>query len=63
LRPAHRFAEVKGKHAGQVVAETAGGFTVLSSGGFIDVLRVKRADGKKISAAEADVRLGTILGA
>jgi methionyl-tRNA formyltransferase len=62
LRPVHRFAEVKGKKAGQVVAESAAGFTVLSGGGFIDVLRVKRGAGKKIPASEANVRLGTILG-
>jgi methionyl-tRNA formyltransferase len=62
LRPAHRFADVKGKKAGQVVAESAGGFAVLSGGGFIDVLRVKRGGSKKISAGEAGVRLGTILG-
>jgi methionyl-tRNA formyltransferase len=62
LRPVHRFAEVKGKKAGQVVAVSASGFTVLSSGGFIEVLRLKRGDGKKIYAGEAGVRLGTILG-
>jgi methionyl-tRNA formyltransferase len=62
LRQAHRFAEVRGKKIGQVVAETASGFSVLSSGGFIDVLRVKRGEGKKISAAQAGVRLGTIFG-
>jgi hypothetical protein len=45
-----------------VVAESVSGFTVLSSGGFIDVLRVKHGSGKKISAPEAGVRLGTILG-
>jgi methionyl-tRNA formyltransferase len=62
LRPAHRFAEVKGKRAGQVVTENASGFTVLSSGGFIDVFRVKREGGKKIAAMEAGIRPGTILG-
>jgi methionyl-tRNA formyltransferase len=62
LRPAHRFEEVKGKKAGQVVAGTAGGFTVLSSGGFIEVLRVKRGAGKKVPAAEAGIRPGALFG-
>jgi hypothetical protein len=62
LRPVHRFAEVRGKKTGQVVAESAAGFTVLSSGGFIDVFRVKSGTGKKISAGDAGVRSGTILG-
>jgi methionyl-tRNA formyltransferase len=62
LRPAHRFAEVKGKKAGEVVAGNASGFSVLAGGGFIDVLRVKRGAGKKISAAEASIRPGAVFG-
>jgi methionyl-tRNA formyltransferase len=62
LRLAHRFAEVKGKTAGEVVAETASGFSILASGGFIDVHRIRRGEGKKIPAGQAGIRVGTILG-
>jgi methionyl-tRNA formyltransferase len=61
-RIARTFSEVKGKKIGEVVAATADGFTVLAAGGFIEVSRVKRGNGKKIAAGTAEIEAGTVLG-
>jgi methionyl-tRNA formyltransferase len=59
---ARRFAEVKGLKPGQVVNTTASGFMVHAQGGFIEVLRCRFGDGKKITGGEAGITIGTILG-
>ncbi len=62
-RIARTFGEVKGKKIGQVVEAGPASFTVLSAGGFIEVLRCKRGEGKKVSANEAGITTGMMLGA
>jgi methionyl-tRNA formyltransferase len=59
---AHKFAEVKGAVPGQVVATNAQSFLVHAQGGFIEVLRCRFEDGKKISAGEVGLVAGTMLG-
>ncbi len=61
-RIARTFSEVKGKKIGQVVADGAGGFAILAAGGFIEVLRCKRGNGKKVTASEAGLIADAILG-
>jgi methionyl-tRNA formyltransferase len=56
------FRQVKGKVPGQVAAATATSFTVHAQGGFIEVLRCRFEDGKKIGAGDAGIAPGTILG-
>jgi methionyl-tRNA formyltransferase len=60
---ARTFAAVKGHRSGEVVAATAASITVHAPGGFIELLRCRFDDGKKIAAGEAGIALGTILGA
>ena len=60
---ARTFAEVKGMALGQVAATAAASFTVHAQGGFIEVLRCRFADGKKIAGGEAGLAPGTVLGA
>jgi methionyl-tRNA formyltransferase len=61
-RVARRFAEVKGLAPGQVVASGPASFTVHAQGGFIEVLRCRFADGKKIDGGAAGLQRGQILG-
>src|SRR5258708_5684873 len=56
------FGAVRGKKIGQVVATGASSFTVHGAGGFIEVLRCRRGDGKKIAGSEAGITTGVILG-
>jgi methionyl-tRNA formyltransferase len=56
------FGEVRGKKIGQVIATQSSSFMVLSSGGYIEVLRCKRGEGKKVPANEAGIAAGTMLG-
>jgi methionyl-tRNA formyltransferase len=56
------FAQVKGLTPGQVVAAGAQSFTVYAQGGFIEVLRCRIDDGKKISGGEAGIAVGAMLG-
>jgi methionyl-tRNA formyltransferase len=56
------FGAVRGKKIGQVVEVGAGSMTVHGAGGFIEVLRCKRGDGKKVAGNEAGIAVGTILG-
>src|SRR5260370_713340 len=49
------FGAVRGKKIGQVVEIGASSFTVHGAGGFIEVLRCKRGEGKKISGTEARI--------
>ena len=59
---ARRFAEVKGLVPGQVTAASAASVTVHAQGGFIEVLRCRFDDGKKIAGGEAGLVPGTVLG-
>ena len=56
------FGAVRGKKIGQVVELGANSMTVHGAGGFIEVLRCKRGDGKKVAGSEAGITVGTILG-
>jgi methionyl-tRNA formyltransferase len=59
---ARTFGQVRGKKLGQVVEVGAKGFTIHAAGGFIEVLRCKLGDGKKVAASEAGIPAGAILG-
>jgi methionyl-tRNA formyltransferase len=61
-RVARTFAEVKGHRPGEVVAATAVNITIHAPGGFIELLRCRFEDGKKIAAGEAGIAVGTVLG-
>jgi methionyl-tRNA formyltransferase len=61
-RIARTFGEVKGKKIGQVVAQSGSSLVIHGQGGFIEVHRVRWDGGKKITAAEAGLEAGTILG-
>ena len=61
-RIARTFSEVKGKKLGEVVAVTGSGALIHGQGGFIEVQRVRWDGGKKVTAGEADLAAGTILG-
>ncbi|MGA7324840.1 MAG: methionyl-tRNA formyltransferase [Rhodomicrobium sp.] len=61
-RICRRFAEVRGKKLGQVAALNRDGFTVVAAGGFIEVIRCRRGEGKKVAASEAGIPLGAMLG-
>jgi methionyl-tRNA formyltransferase len=56
------FGAVRGKKIGQVIEVGASSMTVHGAGGFIEVLRCKRGDGKKVAGNEAGIAVGTILG-
>jgi methionyl-tRNA formyltransferase len=59
---ARSFAQVKGLAPGRVATVTPQSFTVHAQGGSIEVLRCRFDDGKKISAGEAGLVPGTMLG-
>ena len=61
-RIARTFSEVKGKKLGEVVGQTDKGLLIHGQGGFIEVHRLRWADGKKVGALEAGLTVGTILG-
>ena len=61
-RIARTFSEVKGKKLGEVVAVTEAGALIHGQGGFIEVQRVRWDGGKKVTAAEAELPVGAILG-
>jgi len=61
-RIARTFSEVRGRKIGQVVAVDGGGVTIHGQGGFIEVQRLRWEDGKKISAADAGLEVGAMLG-
>jgi methionyl-tRNA formyltransferase len=56
------FGAVRGKKIGQVVEIGTKSMIVHGAGGFIEVLRCKRGDGKKVAGNEAGIAVGTILG-
>jgi methionyl-tRNA formyltransferase len=59
---ARTFAEVRGLRPGQVVGGAGDAVRVHAQGGFIEVLRCRLGDGKKVTALEAGIPVGTILG-
>ncbi|MFI4986068.1 MAG: methionyl-tRNA formyltransferase [Alphaproteobacteria bacterium] len=59
---ARTFGEVRGKKIGAVVSRSDKSFTVHGQGGFIEVLRCRFEDGKKIAANEAGIAEGALLG-
>jgi len=61
-RHARTFGEVRGKKIGQVVAQNGSSLVIHGQGGFIEVHRARLEGGKKVSAAETGIAVGTILG-
>jgi methionyl-tRNA formyltransferase len=61
-RIAGTFSAVKGHRPGEVVAASAAGLIIHAPGGFIELLRCRIDDGKKIAAGEAGIAAGTVLG-
>lgn len=61
-RIARTFGEVKGKKIGQVVAQNGSSLVIHGQGGFIEVHRIRPDGGRKVSAAETAIAVGTILG-
>ena len=59
---AKTFGEVRGKKIGEVTAVGPQGMRILAEGGFIEVSRVRLGDGQKLTAAEAGIEAGTVLG-
>lgn len=59
---ARTFGAVKGLKLGQVARCEGESFTVYAQGEFIEVLRCRVDDGKKIAGHEAGIAPGTILG-
>jgi len=57
------FGTVRGKKIGEVVSAGPEGLRILAQGGFIEVSRVRLADGAKVKTSEVDIPVGTILGA
>jgi methionyl-tRNA formyltransferase len=62
-RIARSYAAVRGKKPGQIVTATPESVTVMAPGGFIEVLRCRLDDGKKIAGGAAGLTSGVILGA
>jgi methionyl-tRNA formyltransferase len=61
-RIARTFSEVKGKKIGEVVAQNGSNLVIHGQGGFIEVQRVRWDGGRKITAGEAELPVGSILG-
>jgi methionyl-tRNA formyltransferase len=59
---ARTFGEVRGKKIGQVVSVGPKSLTIHGQGGFIEVLRCRLGDGKKVAGNEAGVPEGAVLG-
>ena len=59
---ARSFGEVRGKKIGEVARAGTESFTVHGQGGFIEVLRCRFQDGKKVAANAAGIAQGAILG-
>jgi len=56
------FGSVRGKKLGEVVAAGPAGLRIHAQGGFIEVSRLRLADGAKVKSTELDIPVGTILG-
>ena len=61
-RIARTFGEVKQRKLGEIVAVDSDGVTIHGQGGFIVVQRLRPEGGKKVAAAEAGLKVGTVLG-
>ena len=61
-RVARTFSEVKGKKLGEIVALNGSSAVIHGQGGFIEVHRVRAEGGRKVTAAEAGLTVGMILG-
>jgi methionyl-tRNA formyltransferase len=61
-RPARTYGEVKGRGIGQVASMEGNSAVVHGQGGFIVVHRVRPKGGKKVTAAEAGLAEGVLLG-
>lgn len=59
---ARTFGQVRGKKIGQVATAGEKSFTIHGQGGFIEVLRCRLGEGKKVAANEAGIREGMLLG-
>jgi methionyl-tRNA formyltransferase len=59
---ARTFGEVRGKKIGQVAAAGGTSIAIHGQGGFVEVLRCRFEDGKKIAANEAGIPSGAIMG-
>jgi len=57
------FGAVRGRKIGEVVSVGDKGMRILAQGGFVEVSRVRLDDGAKITATEAGMAVGTVLGA
>ena len=60
---ARTFGAVRGLKPGQVIEVGGKSFTVHAQGGFLEVLRCRIDDGKKIAGNEAGLTEGIVLGA
>jgi methionyl-tRNA formyltransferase len=60
--PARTFGAVRGKAIGAIAAASPQSVTICGQGGFIEVLRCRLGEGKKIAAGEAGLRVGMRLG-
>ncbi|HTV87978.1 MAG TPA: methionyl-tRNA formyltransferase [Stellaceae bacterium] len=56
------FGAVRGKKLGEVVGTGPAGLRIHAQGGFVEVSRVRLADGAKVKSSELDIPVGTILG-
>jgi len=54
---------VRGRKIGEVISVGDQGMRILAQGGFVEVSRIRLEDGPKITATEAGIAAGTILGA
>lgn len=61
-RIARTFSEVKGRKIGEIIGCGATGLTIQAQGGFIEVHRLRWEGGRKITAAEAGLEAGMLLG-
>ena len=60
---ARTFGAVRGFKPGQVTGIHGEGFSIYAQGGFLEVLRCRIGDGKKIAGHEAGLAAGVMLGA
>jgi methionyl-tRNA formyltransferase len=56
------FSAVRGRKIGEVVSVGEAGMRILAQGGYVEVSRVRLDDGAKITATDAGIAEGTVLG-
>ena len=59
---ARTFGDVRGRKLGEVAAVGPEGMRIHAQGGYIEAMRVRLDNGPKITAAEAGIAAGTMLG-